>query len=41
MMGAGMTQYLANKCVQTSYYPNHLFVGIPMESSAHLETKEG
>ena len=41
MMGAGRTHYLANKCVQTSYYPNHLFVGFPMESSAHLETKEG
>jgi len=41
MMGAGRTHFLANKCVQTSYYPNHLFVGFPIESSAHLETKEG
>ena len=40
MMGAGKTHFLANKCVQTSYYPNHLFVGFPIESSAHLEIKE-
>jgi len=40
MMGAGRMHHLASKCVQTSYYPNHLFVGFPIESWAHLRNPQ-